>query len=98
MPWFTVSSTFMSTEDAESIKDYIISRGSFNDVMIPTMFIKCLMDVKTLKLFMPILTKEIEVDKAGSTSLKHARVRWAIPKLEFLAVKYMLNKCHFYTA
>ena len=56
------------------------------------------MDVKTLKLFMPILTKEIEVDKAGSTSLKHARVRWAIPKLEILAVKYMLNKCHFYTA
>ena len=36
--------------------------------------------------------------QAGSTSLKHAQVRWAIPELELLAVKYMLNKCHFYTA
>ena len=36
--------------------------------------------------------------KAGSTSLKHAQVRWAIPELELLAAKYMLNKCHFYTA
>ena len=59
MPWFTVSSTLVSAEDAESIKDYIISRGSFNDVMIPTMFIKRLMDIETLKLFMPILTKVI---------------------------------------
>ena len=36
--------------------------------------------------------------QAGSTSLKHAQVRWAIPELELLAVKYMLNKCHFYMA
>ena len=36
--------------------------------------------------------------QAGSTSLKHAQVRWAIPELELLAVKFMLNKCHFYTA
>merc|ERR1711895_181681 len=36
--------------------------------------------------------------QAGSTSLKHAQVRWAIPELELLSVKYMLNKCHFYTA
>ena len=36
--------------------------------------------------------------QAGSTSLKHAQVRWAIPELELLAAKYMLNKCHFYTA
>ena len=64
MPWFIVSSTSVSVEDAESIKDYIFSGGSFNDVVIPTMFIKCLMDVKTLKLFMPALMKAIEVDKA----------------------------------
>ena len=31
-------------------------------------------------------------------SLKHAQVRWAIPELELLACKFMLNKCHFYTA
>ena len=36
--------------------------------------------------------------QAGSTSLKHAQVRWAIPELELLACKFMLNKCHFYTA
>ena len=36
--------------------------------------------------------------QAGYTSLKHAQVRWAIPGIELLAVKYMLNKCHFYTA
>ena len=36
--------------------------------------------------------------QAGSTSLKHAQVRWAIPELELLACKYMLNKCYFYTA
>ena len=27
--------------------------------------------------------------QAGSTSLKHAQVTWAIPELELLAVKYM---------
>ena len=36
--------------------------------------------------------------QAGLTSLKHAQVRWAIPELELLACKFMLNKCHFYTA
>ena len=36
--------------------------------------------------------------QAGSTSLKHTQVRWAIPELELLACKFMLNKCHFYTA
>ena len=40
----------------------------------------------------------LSILKAGSTSLKHAQVRWAIPELELLAVKYLLNKCHFYTA
>ena len=64
MPWFTVSSTLVSAEDAESFNDYILSGGSFNDMAIPTMFIKRLMEVKTLKLFMPALTKAIEVDKA----------------------------------
>ena len=36
--------------------------------------------------------------QAGSTLLKHAQVRWAIPELELLACKFMLNKCHFFTA
>ena len=63
MPWCTVSSTLVSAEDAEPIKDYILSGGSFNDVAIPTMFIKCLMDIETLKLFTPALTKAIEEDK-----------------------------------
>ena len=36
--------------------------------------------------------------QAGSTSLKHAQVRWNIPELKLPAVKYMLNKCNFYTA
>ena len=59
MPWYTVASTSVSAEDAESIKDYIVSGGSFSDVMIPTMFIKRLMDVETLKLFTPTLTKAV---------------------------------------
>ena len=54
----------VSAEDAESIKDHILSKGGFNDVAIPTMLIKRLMDVETLKLFMPALTKAIEEDKA----------------------------------
>ena len=33
--------------------------------------------------------------QAGSTNLKHAKVRWAMPELELLAVKHMLNKCNF---
>ena len=36
--------------------------------------------------------------QAGSTSLKHAQVRWAIPELELLACKFMLNKCQYHTA
>merc|ERR1712101_77772 len=36
--------------------------------------------------------------QAGLTSLKHSQVRWAIPELELLACKYMLNKYHFYMA
>ena len=36
--------------------------------------------------------------QAGSSSFKHAQVRWNIPELELLAVKYMLNKCNYYTA
>ena len=64
MPWFTVSSTSVSAEDGESIKDYILSGGSFNNVAIPVIFIKRLLDIETLKLFTPALTKAIEVDKA----------------------------------
>ena len=31
--------------------------------------------------------------QTGSTFMKHAQVRWAIPELQLLAVKYILNKC-----
>ena len=33
--------------------------------------------------------------RAGSTTLKHAQVRWSIPELEILAVKYMLTNAFF---
>ena len=36
--------------------------------------------------------------RAGSTSLKHTQVRWAIPELKLYAYKFMLNKFLFYTA
>ena len=36
--------------------------------------------------------------QAGSTSLKHAQIRWNIPELDLLAVKYILNKFNFYMA
>ena len=36
--------------------------------------------------------------QTGSTSLKHALIRWNIPELEVLPLKYILNKCHYYTA
>ena len=60
MPWYTVASTSVSAEDAESIKDYIDSGGSFNDVYVPTMYIKKIMDMETLKLFTLALKKAIE--------------------------------------
>ena len=40
----------------------------------------------------------LRILQAGSTSLKHAQVRWNIPELELLPLKYMLNKCNIYTA
>ena len=46
--------------------DYINSGGSFNDVAIPVMYIKCLMDTEMLKLFNPALTKAIEDENALS--------------------------------
>ena len=64
MPWFRVSSTSVSAEDQASIMDFINSGGSFNDVAILVMYIKHLMDVETLKLFTPALTKLIDYDKA----------------------------------
>ena len=36
--------------------------------------------------------------QAGSTSLKHAQIRWSMTELELLAFKYLLNKCNFYSA
>ena len=49
-------------------------------------------------LFQKDINGRSSILQAGSTSLKHAQVRWAIPELELLAAKYMLNKCHFYMA
>ena len=45
-------------------------------------------------LFQKNNNSRLSILQAGSTSLKHAQVRWAIPELELLAAKYMLNKCH----
>ena len=60
MPWYTVASTSVSAEDAESITDYINSGGSCNDIGVVTMYVKKLMDVETLKLFTLAHTKAIE--------------------------------------
>ena len=60
-----------------------------------------LVDAGKLGLGFILLQKDSEgrssILQAGSTSLKHAQVRWNIPELELLAVKYMLNKCSHYT-
>ena len=53
MPWYTVSSTSVSAEDAESINEYINSGDGFTDVATPLIYIKHLLDVETLKLYMP---------------------------------------------
>merc|ERR1711873_99994 len=49
-------------------------------------------------LFQKDSNRRSSILQAGSTSLKHAQVRWAIPELELLACKFMLNKCHYFTA
>ena len=65
--WFTVASTSVSADDTESITDYLNSGGNFKDVAIPVIYIKCLMDHKTLKVFMPALTKAIGEGKSHCT-------------------------------
>ena len=59
MPWYTVASTSVSAEDQECITNYINSGRHFNDVAIPVIYIKRLMDNETLKIFMLALTKAI---------------------------------------
>ena len=53
MPWYTVSSTSVSTEDAEIITDYINSGSGFTDMATPLIYIERLLDVETLKLYVP---------------------------------------------
>ena len=60
IPWYRVLSTSVSAEDAESITNYINSGGSFNDIATPLIYIKRLLDVEILKLYVPALTKAIE--------------------------------------
>ena len=59
------------------------------------------MDASKLDLGFILMQKDSKgrssILQAGSTSLKHAQVRWAIPELELLEVKYMLNKCSHFT-
>ena len=57
--WFTMASTCVSAEESESTTDYINSGGNFSDIAVPVIYIKCLMDHETLKVFMPALTKAI---------------------------------------
>ena len=84
MPWYTVTSTSVSAEDQESITDYINSGGHFNDVAVPVIYIKRLMDAETLKLFMPAFTKSIGENAPHTThtivDTLHAGVMGRVPK------------------
>ena len=62
-----MASTCVSAEDSETITDYINSGGNFSYIAIPVIYIKCLMDHKTLKVFMPALTKAIGEGKSHCT-------------------------------
>ena len=59
MSWYRVTNTTVSAENAEKIRDYITSGGSFTDVTILYMYVKMLMCTETLKLFDKALTKAI---------------------------------------
>ena len=84
MPWYTVSSTSVSAEDADSTTDYINSGGGFTDVATPLIYIKRLLDVETLKLYVPALTKAIEEKAPHSAHTMvdtlHAVVMGRVPK------------------
>ena len=66
-PWFTVTSTSVSADDRDCITDYLNSGGVFNDVPIPVIYIKRLMDHEMLKIFLPALTKAIAEEQPHTT-------------------------------
>ena len=49
----------MTTEDAEVIKDYLMSRRPFNDIMVQRMNIKKLFDSNSLLMFDNALQADI---------------------------------------
>ena len=50
-PWYKCTETVVTTEDAEVIKDYLMSGGPFTDIMVPQMFIKNFVDADSLFIF-----------------------------------------------
>ena len=47
-PWYWGMDMTVSAEDAESIRDYIMSGGPFQDVAVPYMYVKKIMCQETL--------------------------------------------------
>ncbi len=58
-PWYTVGSTSVPSEERDAIADYINSGEDFNNVSVPTIYIKKLFDSETLKVFLPLLDDAI---------------------------------------
>ena len=56
-PWYKVTDTNVTAEDAKCIYDYITSDGLFQDLMVLYMYVKQLMDQRTLNLFYKTLKK-----------------------------------------
>ena len=96
---------FIWTSDHQSEFDKVIASLSDLDKLEPfnpENELVALVDASYLGLGFVLFQKDsngrTSLLQAGSTNLKHAQVRWSMPELELLAVKYMLNKCNFYTA
>ena len=66
-PRYAISITGNPAEEYECITDYLNSGGQFSDVSGPVIFIKRLMDHKTLRVFLPALDKAIEEGKTHCT-------------------------------
>ena len=54
-----MTATSVKTEDAEAIKDYLMSGGPFSDIMVPQMYIKKLFDADSLLMFDIALETEL---------------------------------------
>merc|ERR1712115_303256 len=68
-PWFTVGSTSVPAEEKEAISDYLNSGGDFNNVTTPVIYIKILLDNKTLKVFLPSLNEAVGQGKPHCTRM-----------------------------